>query len=83
MKQEEKMSFVDATEKEISDHEAGATGQSSTATLFPKKQEQSKESGPLKEKGNHTASCSNIKLVSMHTAVCKNGAIAIGRHILP
>ena len=60
-----------------------ATGQSFTATLFPTKQDQSKQYGPFKEEGNHTASSSNIKLAYVHTAVCKNGEIAIGRHILP
>ena len=81
MKQDYKLDFVDAMEKEISDHEGENNGQYFTATLFQIDHDQLNPSGHSNVDVNQMENCKSIKLVYVPTVACKNGVTATGRHI--
>ena len=83
MKQEDKMSFVAAMEKEIADHEAGNHWSVVHRDTLPNRARPIKAIWSFKGNENQMARCLNKKHACAPMAACKNGALVTGRHTLP
>ena len=82
MKQDDKLSFVEAMEKEINDHESRSHWSIVHRDTIPAKAKPIKAIWSFKRKEHQMDRFSSLKHECAPMEVCNNGAIAIGKNIL-